>query len=117
MSNTGSTQRITAFDSALNEATALLRAGSAADSLDVLKRAHVLGQQDFVRHLRVHWLMLRAGWDLRDVREVVGQVLRILLVAPGHLSGRLPKGNPGTADVSAFATDAMPPELAQLLEK
>ena len=35
-----------------------------------LERAHVLGQLDFVPHLRVHWQMLRAGWAAGDRREV-----------------------------------------------
>ncbi|MFD2377205.1 DUF3703 domain-containing protein [Ottowia pentelensis] len=38
----------------------------------------------------------------RDWPEVAGQLLRLALVPLGHLSGRLPIGNPGRATVSAF---------------
>ena len=107
--------RIAAFDTALSEAVNDLHAGQPGVALQRLRRAHVLGQCDFGRHLHVHWLMLRAGWQLRNARETAGQVFRLLLVPLGHLSGRLPKGNPGTADVSAFASQAVPADVAELL--
>jgi hypothetical protein len=110
-----SSPRIVAFDTAVSEAMDELHAGQPGAALQRLRRAHVLGQRDFGRHLRVHWLMLRAGWQLRDAGETAGQLFRLLLVPLGHLSGRLPEGNPGTADVSAFAPHALPADLAQLL--
>ena len=39
--------------------------------------------------------MLGLAWRTRDWSEVAGQVLRLALVPLGHLSGRLPLGNPG----------------------
>jgi hypothetical protein len=110
-----SSQRIVAFDTALSEAMNDLHAGQPGAALQRLRRAHVLGQRDVGRHLRVHWLMLRAGWQLRDARETAGQLFRLLLVPLGHVSGRLPQGNPGTADVSAFAPHAVPADVAELL--
>ena len=47
--------------------------------------------------------MLALAARERDVRGAAGQLFRILLVPLGHLSGRLPLGNPGRATVSAFA--------------
>ena len=41
--------------------------------------------------------MLALAARERDVRETAGQLFRILLVPLGHLSGRLPLGNPGRA--------------------
>lgn len=107
--------RAAAFEAAVAGAQHSLRAADPAAALQLLRRAHVLGQPDFMRHLHVHWMMLRAGWMQRDRREVVGQLIRLLLVPLGHLSGRLPAGNPGTADVSAFAPQAVPADLAHLL--
>src|SRR3989344_4549242 len=43
------------------------------------------------------------------------QVLRRALVPLGHLSGRLPVGNPGRATVSAFEPLTVRPELAELI--
>jgi hypothetical protein len=109
-------KRILAFDRAVADALERLGANDPAAALQALRSAHVLGQRDFGRHWRVHVLMLRAAWKLRDVREVAGQLWRLVLVPLGHLSGRLPQGNPGTADVSAFAPRTIAPELASLLE-
>lgn len=90
--------------------------GDSRGALAALERAHVLGQLDFRPHLRVHWQMLRVGWSEGDRREVVGQLLRIALVPVGHLFGRLPRGNTGGANVSAFQTMPIPPELKRFFE-
>lgn len=92
-------------------------AGDAKSAFSALERAHVLGQLDFVPHLRVHWQMLRAGWAAADRREVIGQLMRIALVPIGHLVGRLPVGNTGGANVSAFKPMAISPELERLIEE
>jgi hypothetical protein len=43
--------------------------------------------------------MLRLAVGQRDRREAVGQVLRLVVAAPGSVSGRYPKGNTGRASV------------------
>jgi hypothetical protein len=115
MKNTGS-RRIEAFEAAMSEAARHRAAGDVRSAFAALERAHVLGQLDFVPHVRVHWQMLRAGWAAGDSREVTGQLMRIALVPVGHLFGRLPVGNTGGANVSAFKPMAIPPELERLIE-
>ncbi len=110
------TTRTAAFEAALSEAGRRLAAGDAAAALQSLERAHVLGQNDFGPHLRVHLRMLHVGWRTRDWHEVRGQVLRIALVPLGHLLGRLPRGNTGAASVSAFAPMAIAPDIERLLD-
>jgi hypothetical protein len=80
-----------------------------------LRLLKVLGQREIGPHLRVHLLMLRAAWALRDGRELRGQLLRLALTPIGHLSGRLPLGNTGASNVSPFEPMALPPELERLL--
>lgn len=109
--------RIAAFESALSDASHRLAAGHAAAALEALERAHVLGQNEFGSHLRVHLRMLHVGFASRDWREVRGQVLRIAMVPVGHLLGRLPRGNTGAASVSAFAPMAIAPDVERLLDK
>jgi hypothetical protein len=82
--------RIEAFEAAMSEAGRHRAAGDAKSAFAALERGHVLGQLDFVPHLRVHWQMLRLGWSAGDRREVTGQLMRIALVPVGHLLGRLP---------------------------
>ena len=110
------TPRTAAFEAALSEASLRLAAGDAAAAMKLLERAHVLGQNDFGPHLRVHLRMLHVGWRTRDWHEVRGQVLRIALVPLGHLLGRLPRGNTGAASVSAFAPMAIAPDIERLLD-
>lgn len=108
--------RAIAFEAALHEANGRLAAGEAAAAMQALERAHVLGQNDIGPHLRVHLRMLRVGLRSRDWREVRGQVLRTALVPVGHLFRRLPRGNTGASNVSAFAPMAIPPDIERLLD-
>ena len=43
------------------------------------------------------------------------QLLRLLLVPLGHVTGRLPLGNPGTSRVNPFRPMPLTPEAAQML--
>lgn len=110
-------RRIEAFEAAMAESARHRTAGDLKTAFAALERAHVLGQLDIVPHLRVHGQMLRAGWAAGDRREVVGQLIRMALVPVGHLVGRLPVGNTGGANVSAFQPMAIAPELKALIEE
>lgn len=104
-----------AFNAAMNSARSRFHAREIPAAFDQLERAHVLGQRRFMRHLLVHLWMLRVGWAAQDVLEVRGQLLRLMLVPLGHISGRLPTGNTGRAKVSAFAPMPVAHDLAPLL--
>ena len=80
-----------------------------------LERAHILGQREFLPHVHTHLWMLRIGWARRDGREIGGQLFRLLLIPLGHLTGRLPLGNTGGADVSAFKPMPIADDLAAIL--
>ena len=81
----------------------------------LLEAAHVVGQMRFLPHLRVHTLMLHFAWRTRDWSEVVGQVMRLLLVPLGHAMGRLPIGNPGRSNISAFQPMPVRPDIAHAI--
>jgi hypothetical protein len=104
-----------AFRQALADAAGHEARGDLDRAFASLERAHVLGQTHFASHWHVHSHMLRIGWARRDAREVFGQLLRLALVPIGHLSGRLPIGNTGGANVSAFRAMPVPPELQRFL--
>lgn len=80
-----------------------------------LERAHILSQRRPLWHAQSHWLMLRAGWQARDWREVAGQLPRIVAAL---LFSRIwvPLGNNGRARVSAFKPMPVSDELRRLLE-
>ncbi len=92
-------------------------ADSTARAWLYLEAAHVVGQLQIKPHFLTHALMLGLSLRTRDCSEAAGQVLRLALVPLGHLSGRLPLGNPGRATVSAFEPLPVRPELAVLIAR
>ena len=81
-----------------------------------LERAHVLGQYVMGLHLKVHYLMFKWGIQQKDMREIFGQALRL----PGTILftwlNRLPIGNTGGANVSAFKKMEIPKDLNKIIE-
>jgi Protein of unknown function (DUF3703) len=77
-----------------------------------LERAHVLGQRSTVQHVRVHLHMLMWGFRRHNLREVVGQTLRVIGAAAGTWAGLVPHGNTGGANVNAFTAMAIPNDLS-----
>ena len=92
-------------------------AGTSERAWLYLEAAHVVGQLHFKPHLQTHAHMLGLAWRTRDWPEAAGQVLRLALVPLGQLSGRLPLGNPGRSNVSAFAPLLVRQELAELISQ
>jgi hypothetical protein len=80
-----------------------------------LERAHIVSQPLVGLHVRTHVAMLSAALRRKDLREVLGQTLRLVLAGPGSLTGRFPVGNTGGADVSAFTPMAVPDDLREVL--
>ena len=103
-----------AFDAELAQARRWLAGGDLAQAFAHLERAHILGQRDTLRHVRVHGLMLRVGWLRRDLREILGQSLRVVAaLAVSRIW--VPLGNTGGADVSALRPMPLPVDLAAIL--
>ena len=95
------------------------RQALASDDLDSafahFERAHVLGQWYVRTHTAAHVGLLRVAWRRRDLREIVGQLLRLPGGMLGSALGRVPRGNTGGANVSAFREMPIPPDLRSLL--
>ncbi len=87
------------------------------DRWELLSAAHIAGQAVFGLHTRVHIAMLGAAWRERDAREMLGQALRLVLVPLGHALRRLPAGNTGRGNVSAFAPMAISQGVQALIEQ
>ena len=96
-------------------ATTARAEGDTAGEWRHLERAHILSQPMVVPHVRTHVAMLGAGLRRHDRREVVGQLLRLVVAGPGSLTGRYPVGNTGGADVSALAPMPIPADLRPYL--
>jgi hypothetical protein len=104
-----------AIDESFFRARKALNEEAPTEAFPWLERAHILSQRMPVLHAQSHWLMLRAGWQVRDFREVLSQVPRIMAAL---LFSKLwvPRGNTGRASVSAFSSMPISPELQRLLE-
>ena len=76
-----------------------------------LERIHIITQIFAGLHIASHLRMLRYAWELRDWKEVVGQLFRLALAPIGNLTGRLPFGNTGRSNVSAFQPMELPTDL------
>jgi hypothetical protein len=104
-----------AFETEMQLAAHSYAAGDLDAAFARLERAHVLGQWHAVAHARAHLGMLRVGWRRRDLREVVGQLLRIPGGIVGSALGRVPRGNTGGANVGAFRQMPIAADLTALL--
>ena len=105
-----------AYEAELNAAEAAMVAGKVEVAFHHLERAHILGQQYVATHVHTHVAMLRIGVARRDLREVVGQLVRIPAAALGSALGVAPGGNTGGANVGFFAQMEIPPDLKALLD-
>lgn len=95
----------------LSQAYQRLERSEVVRAWHLLEALHVIGQTRLVPHAQSHWFMLGLAWRTRELSELSGQVLRLLLVPLGHLLGRLPVGNTGRATVNAFRPMPVAPDL------
>ncbi len=80
-----------------------------------LERAHILGQPYPVAHTSVHLRMLWFGVCLKNLREIVGQIPRLVFGGVKSFVGRIPVGNTGGANVNALQPMEIPADLAQII--
>ena len=97
------------------DARAAKRRGDVADEWRHLERAHVLSQPMAVAHVRTHIAMLGYGVRRRDRHEIIGQLVRLVVAAPGTWTGRYPVGNTGGANVNALQPMPIPDDLQAVL--
>lgn len=80
-----------------------------------LERAHILGQPWAVEHTNVHWLMLKFGFSIKDRREIIGQIPRLLFGGVKSFVGKIPAGNTGGSKVPPLKPMSIPKDIAELL--
>lgn len=82
-----------------------------------LERAHVLGQESTYWHTKVHFLMLMFAVRNKKMREIVGQIIRLIGAVTKTVFGLFPRGNTGGANVSPFRKMPISADLAILIER
>lgn len=82
-----------------------------------LERMHVLGQAYPPEHSYAHLLMLRFAWKVKDLRELLGQLPRLLVGGIKSFVGKVPAGNTGGAKVPPLKRMEIPGDLKQMLSQ
>ena len=82
-----------------------------------LERAHILGQSYPFHHTLVHWKMLLFGIKIMDIREIIGQIPRLLVGDVKSFVGEIPVGNTGGANVPPLKSMEIPEELKRIIEE
>ncbi len=82
-----------------------------------LERAHIVSQPFLTLHLANHWEMLAYAVSERNPTEVFGQLIRLALAPLGALTGRIPVGNTGRSNVSAFQPMDIPDDLKSAIRQ
>ena len=81
-----------------------------------LERAHVIGQESTIQHVRVHWHMLLFSVRNRRPNEFFGQIFRILGAASKTAAGLVPRGNTGGSNISPFKKLPIPNDLQAVID-
>ncbi len=82
-----------------------------------LERAHILGQPYPAAHTTVHWKMLKFGIRLKNSREVIGQIPRLLIGGVKSFVGKIPVGNTGGVDVPPLLPMQIPEDLLLIINE
>ncbi len=90
--------------------------GDVASAWRALERLHILSQTKTWPHIRSHLQMLGYAAAIGDGKEIIGQLARLALAPIGNITGRLPIGNTGRANVSAFVPMDIPADLRSVFE-
>jgi hypothetical protein len=104
-----------AVQAELEAAAAAEALGRLSSAFHHLERAHVLGQAATGEHVRIHWRMLGFAFRHRLVREVVGQLWRLIAASIFGAFGLVPEGNTGGSDVSGFRRMSISAELKEII--
>jgi hypothetical protein len=80
-----------------------------------LERAHILGQSYPVEHTQSHWQMLLFAFRIKNTKEILGQIPRLLVGGVKSFVGEIPVGNTGGANVPPLKPMEIPKDLKQIL--
>ena len=105
-----------AFYAELDESRKALRAGHLRPSWRHLERAHILGQPYAGLYTLAHLNMLCFAIRIKDAREILGQLPRLLVGGVKSFVGGAPVGNTGGADVPPLQPMEIPADLAAIIK-
>lgn len=104
------------FDQELMEYKRCFDAGQLQAAWNHLERAHIIGQAYPYHHSYVHWKMLLFGIRIKDTKEVIGQIPRLLVGGVKSFVGHIPVGNTGGANVPPLMPMPIPEEIMEMFK-
>ncbi len=81
-----------------------------------LERAHILGQPYPFAHSFVHWKMLLFGIKTKNIKEIIGQIPRLIFGGVKSFVGKIPVGNTGGANVPPLQPMEIPEEILNIIK-
>lgn len=81
-----------------------------------LERAHILGQPWAIEHTEIHWEMLKFGFRIKNSREIIGQIPRLLVGGVKSFVGKIPVGNTGGANVPPLKPMEIPEDIKAMMK-
>lgn len=82
-----------------------------------LERAHILGQAWPVQHTEAHLKMLGFAIRIKNTKEIIGQLPRLLVGGIKSFVGEIPLGNPGGANVPPLKPFPISEDLASIINQ
>lgn len=79
-----------------------------------LERSHIIGQSYPLEHTYSHWLMLKFGLMQKNIKEVLGQLLRLAVGGWKSFINHVPRGNTGGANVPPLKRMIIPDDIKSL---
>lgn len=104
------------YEAELRESASAREQGELAREWHHLERAHILAQRWPRQHNAVHWRMLKFGFRIKDTKEIIGQIPRLVFGGVKSFVGTVPIGNTGGANVPALRPMAIPRDLQAVLD-
>ena len=105
-----------AFKNELKQYKHHLNSGNYKDAWYHLERSHIIGQSYPIEHTYSHWLMLKFGFRQKDIKEVFGQIIRLLVGGWKSFIDHVPLGNTGGANVPPLKKMTIPNDIKILFE-
>lgn len=102
------------YQAALHAAEQQFQAAAKGHAWQHLERAHLIGQAYPYEHSRAHWKMLLFGFKTKNIREIIGQIPRLLPGGVKSFVGKIPEGNTGGVNVPPFKPLALPEDIREL---
>jgi hypothetical protein len=93
-----------------------LKNGQYSNAWHHLERSHIVGQSYPLEHTYSHWLMLKFGFRQKDTKEILGQIIRLLVGGWKSFINHVPLGNTGGANVPPLKRMPIPNDIKEIFK-